>query len=829
MTVPVKLRAACIDLEANGLLDQSAIDYKAIPYKLKPTFKVHCAVLVDVDTAEVFRYVGLEGLKELVEKAMEYDILIAHNGVNYDFLVIYLALGVEYSIRDTEDGWDSFNGKPVKIMDTLVLSKTLNPDRKGHSVAYFGEILGLEKIDWRAKAVELGLIKANAPKGAEFEVYHPEMLEYCVRDGELNVKIYRYLMREWGTWNWRPAYTLELQVMEIITRQTHRGFDFDNEAAEANVRELDILMETARAIVEPLIPPKPPTQAQSNEFTPPKIQIKKDETISGVMVKWVEKHGGQWFDKTDDMPAYVKIFNETHRLPMPSKSYLKSVPAKISDTTHIKGWLVEMGWSPTSWKERDLSVDTKKQKLTAEKYEAAVDRYVAQTVDSPFCKFRCEKMGIPPYSNKEALAKAIKAKLMNTERKPGKVYTNPQITVGVEKDICPNLEELIETFPYTRELTDYLTYRHRRNSILGGGYDPDDLDDDDESDPSKGYMAFQREDGRIPTPADTCGAGTSRFKHRLVANIPRVSSLYGKQMRALFGASENCYQLGYDFDSLEAKIEAHYCIAEAIRRAGLGEKTKVAAAIEYAATLTAEKPNDVHTVTAYKITKMIGQTFTRGSAKNVKYGCSYGAQPARVAAIVGCDIQLAEQIFDAFWLAAKPLADLKEMITKWWKTVGEKKFIIGIDGRKIPTRSAHAIINSMFQSAGVICAKKAMVLHDRALKAEGLLVDFFKEDFSSKPYCQQMIAYHDEAQAEVSKELVKFKTFNTEEEAAEWKAQQKEVWSDIMKRKDGRFFVAYTRAGELAVQAVTEAGKIFKLEVELTAGYIIGTNWGNTH
>ena len=192
-------------------------------------------------------------------------------------------------------------------------------------------------------------------------------------------------------------------------------------------------------------------------------------------------------------------------------------------------------------------------------------------------------------------------------------------------------------------------------------------------------------------------------------------------------------------------------------------------------------------------------------------------------------MQLAEQIFDAFWLAAKPLADVKESLTKWWKEHGGKKFIVGVDGRKIPTRSAHAIINSLFQSAGVICAKKAMVLHDRKLRAEGLLIDFFSDDYMSLDYCQQMIAYHDEAQSEVSKKLVTFKTFATRGEAAAWKDAQTTIWSDIMDRDDGRVFVAYTRAGELAVEAVNEAGRHFNLEVELTAGYIIGTNWGNCH
>jgi hypothetical protein len=67
---------------------------------------------------------------------------------------------------------------------------------------------------------------------------------------------------------------------------------------------------------------------------------------------------------------------------------------------------------------------------------------------------------------------------------------------------------------------------------------------------------------------------------------------------------------------------------------------------------------------------------------------------------------------------------------------GNKKFIMGIDGRKVPTRSASAIVNSLFQSAGVICAKKAMVLHDRMLKAENLAVDFWTQDWKNSSFVQ---------------------------------------------------------------------------------------------
>ncbi|WOZ57530.1 DNA polymerase I [Pseudomonas phage vB_PseuGesM_254] len=842
------------DIEATNLLTAETVDYTVAPFKLKPGFIVHCGVIKDIDTEELFTFVGDDEIRDqMIPMLEESDVVIGHNIIGYDLLTLKAVYGMQYTV-----GPDTINGKPVEFYDTLVISKMLNPDRKGHSLAYFGDLIGLDKIDWRAKAIELGLIKFGEPKGAEFQTYHEEMLVYCIRDVELNVLVYHRLMEEWGMWDWSEAFETETCVMDIITRQSHRGFQFDSESALEHVRTLDTLMERCRVVVEPILPPKKPSQVQAKEFCPPKLQIKKASgEVTAVMQKWVAKHGGEVFEEDGDTPAYCIVFGKKHRIPMVQESLLKEIPARIDDTTHIKGWFVEMGWAPSAWKERDLTVDSKKAKLTTtpeydkdgnekpSKFEATVRRYITGTLESPFRDFRLQKL-------KEAMREKwslkfmrqypeqiIEAILEKGTGKPIKVYTNPQITVGQDKEICPLLEAMSEKFAHTREITNYLTYKHRRNSILGGGFDPDEFGEDEE--PSKGYLSYVREDGRVATPADTCGAGTSRFKHRQIANIPRVSSLFGEEMRSLFGVNKLFFQMGYDFDSLEAKIEAHYCWKY--------DKTKT-----YCNALDAPKPNDIHTVTAATISAMIGANFSRSSAKNVKYGCSYGAQAARVMQIVGCTMAEAEQIFEAFWESAAPLAELKKKLTAYWKTEGQKRFILGIDGRKIMTRSEHALVNSLFQSAGVICAKRAMVLHDRKLRAEGLIVDFWVDNWLEMDYSQQMIAYHDEAQTEVSRKLVKFKMFSLEDlgyvEYADkkqkekeldrckgivqqWKTQEEKttgkVWSDISKSPKGGFFVAYTRSGELAVEAVVEAGAHYKLNVALSAGYIIGTNWGNCH
>lgn len=832
------------DKEAKNLLNSESIDYLSSPYKLKDPEFVHCTGFVDLNSdaewlfgpAECRRHEHIDFIME------EVDELIGHNTINYDHLLEKLDTGLHYEIGCRKLGIPDrvrYKGKwkDLIITDTLVMSKTLNPDRPQHSIEYFGSMLGLEKINWRAKAIELGLITADDPKGQEFRVWHPEMGVYMMRDCHVNKRVYNHLMKEWGNWEWDDAYELEKAVAEIITRQEHRGFAFNKEKAVENVRFLDAKMAELKEKVEPLIPPKSLSKTALADMTPTAKQFKKNGEPTTHILNFAKKHGGEW--KEVDGVWTAELYGTTYTLPLAAEPIVTEEPAKLDDTLHIKQWLVSLGWNPTQYKERDLTVDSKKKKLPAEKFREAVTKWVDQTFDSPFKADRLEELEYSPRVSKSY----VLTKLLSHEhmKRPLKVYTNPTLTIGMEKEIDPELLKLSETFGYAKEISHYLTYKHRRNSILGGGIDPDD-----DEDMQKGYLSADRidVDGRIQTPADTCGAATSRFKHRLVANIPRVTSMFGYEMRDMFGVDSDFYQLGYDFDSLEAKVESHYVY-------------RYPGGPEYGVSLTAEKPNDCHSVLAKSITEILGRAFPRSTAKNVKYGCSYNAQVPRIAKTVGCSLEEAAIIFNAFWEQAYPLKQLKEAMQAYWETDGGKRFLMGIDKRKLPIRAKGNVINTAFQSCGVICAKRAMVLHDRYLKEEGLSVDFFLEDWKAKieageMFCQQLIAYHDEAQLEVTKKSVEWKVFKFEgpaevwdekegkmvqspaakeaERACKaWKAEQTDkVWSDVG-HTDKMYFVGYCRAGELATKAVREAGKYYKLKVELTAGYMLGTSWASCH
>lgn len=857
--------AFTFDIESNNLLNDESVDYLASPYRLKDSFAMHCIVCESHDTGEIIAfhdgdkylfdgrpYIETDGKYEY--RLEEYEHLeythfplkdfpdfvngtgkfkgnsnykitkvVGHNIINFDLLAIKLFFKLNYSIK-----YNTWGNSNIEICDTMILSKTLNPDRfGGHSLAELSKKAGGDvKIDFRK----------NIPETERFRTFAADMLYYCIYDNKANTAVFRYLMEEWGDYNkWSEPFNLEQRVADIITRQEHRGFAFNMKQAEDNIRDLDARMEACRLEAEPVLPPKPATKGYLKSFIPPKLQFKKNGEPSSNMIKFAEKHSGELVQKEDGW--WLFALGKEFKLPIPAEEPIcdPTVPATLDDTTHIKNWLVGLGWSPSEYKDKDITLKSgTKIKKDEAQMEKAIRDYVDQTLASNFCQDRCDHLECTP----ETLEWKLRDRIAKAKGRGVKVLTNPSFTKGQEKDICPNLEALGEKFPYATQIVQYLTYKHRRNSILGGGADWEE----DEEDYDKGYLAAVRADGRIPTPAATCDAATSRMKHRLVANIPRVTSLYGYEMRNLFGVEVPKYfQIGYDFDSLEAKIESHYCWRY--------EQEPH----EYCNALLLEKPNDVHTMMARRISDTIGRKFERSPAKSVKYGITYGAQAAKVAKTIGSDMYTGQLVYDAFWEAAKPLALLKERLHDFWVKTG-KKYILGIDGRKVPTRSAHAILNSLFQSGGVICAKRAMVIYDDLIEEEGLAVDFFVDDWKNKSFVQQIIAYHDEAQLEVTRDLVHFKWFSKEslgwtqvddpeeqkkidkeclDKVNAWKEEEEKrtgkIWANVHESPKGGWFTAYSRAGELASIAVNKAGEYYNLNVPLTAGYDVGSSWSTCH
>jgi hypothetical protein len=356
---------------------------------------------------------------------------------------------------------------------------------------------------------------------------------------------------------------------------------------------------------------------------------------------------------------------------------------------------------------------------------------------------------------------------------------------------------------FAKDFSLYLTYRHRKSSIAGG--DIEEMDFDEEV-PNTGFLSnYREEDGRIPTPAIEIGAITSRFRHIGVANIPRVTSEYGYEMRSLFSSGEGFIFFGFDYSSLENRVMAHYVLPYP-----KGE--------ELAEEFIAEKPNDFHSKQANRL------GIDRSDCKSVNYGILYGSQIAKIMQMLGVDKKRASEIFNGFWDGAPALRDLKENVEKYWEKNNEE-YIKAIDGRKVLTRSRHSLLNSLFQSGGVILAKYVEVMAAEEMEKKGLIIN----PFVGKPDVCTMISYHDEQDLACNPSLFKFKRFNSEEEAkkfiVEWDGEQLSAIGH-----GSSWYVCLPNIVSTSITtALKKAQELLKMRVDFGFEYMVGRNWAECH
>jgi DNA polymerase-1 len=156
--------------------------------------KVHCIVAKDVDSGRVYPFPPdmIHGFRDWSRGVKQF---IMHNGLSFDAPVCNRLLGT--------------NIKPSQIVDTLVLSQLFNPIREGHSLKAWGDRLGFPKGDVDT-----------------FEVYTPDMLEYCKQDVNITHKLFQILQSE-GKGFSRSSIRLEHNVRVIIDQQEKNGFAMD--------------------------------------------------------------------------------------------------------------------------------------------------------------------------------------------------------------------------------------------------------------------------------------------------------------------------------------------------------------------------------------------------------------------------------------------------------------------------------------------------------------------------------------------------------------------------------------------------------------------------
>lgn len=211
-----------IDIEANGLHN--------------PT-KIWVAVCKNIATGKyyIFRNVHEPVERDRFCRFLDgCDVLIGHNYLGYDGIHIERLAG--YPLRVDQ------------VIDTLVVSKSVDYPRKGHSVEDYGLEFGIEK-----------------GKFNDFSKYSEEMESYCIRDVDITERIYRKYRSYINNPLRNSSLRLEHNFQLVCNDLEKNGFAFNKAKAQ---QLLDKVKSELAVIDADILSSFPPREVLIREFTP---------------------------------------------------------------------------------------------------------------------------------------------------------------------------------------------------------------------------------------------------------------------------------------------------------------------------------------------------------------------------------------------------------------------------------------------------------------------------------------------------------------------------------------------------------------------------------
>ena len=292
------------DLETNNLLPKVS--------------KLHCLGITDVDTGESFVFndemdVDGEPIEAGLEMLDKAEVIIGHNIINYDLPVL-----------DKLRGW-----KPdTSIRDTLVMSRLIHADIRDEDFVrrakkidndFPSKLIGSHSL--KAWGYRVGQLKGSFKEQHGFDVWCPEMEEYCIQDTKITAELFRSFEAK----NYSEiSIELEHMFALIMTMQELRGFCFDVPAANRLYGELAGEKLGLDSQLEEIFPPK-------------EIQMKS--------TFW--KAGDRLFETKT--AAIASGFKPAEVSKGPHK--IKRIPFNPTSRDHIAERLMGMGWKPQEFTE----------------------------------------------------------------------------------------------------------------------------------------------------------------------------------------------------------------------------------------------------------------------------------------------------------------------------------------------------------------------------------------------------------------------------------------------------------------------------------------------
>ena len=205
----------------------------------------------------------------------------------------------------------------------------------------------------------------------------------------------------------------------------------------------------------------------------------------------------------------------------------------------------------------------------------------------------------------------------------------------------------------------------------------------------KSWLSFLKRD-RVHGSVISNGTITGRMSHRdpNLAQVPSVTSSYGKECRACWTVPRGYKLVGVDASGLELRMLAHY----------LNDKEFINEILN----------GDIHTANQAR-----AGLESRTQAKTFIYAFLYGAGDAKIGSVVGGNKKTGRRIKQSFLDNFPTLKSLRHRITR---EAEQNEYIKALDGRKIFIRSSHAALNSLLQGAGAIVMKRGLIILDEMLQ-----------------------------------------------------------------------------------------------------------------
>lgn len=293
------MKVELFDLEADGLLGEAT--------------KVWCGTFKNLRTGSVVSF--YPGSHDNWEEQMlshmdQCDVLIAHNGIGYDFPLLEKIYGYNYQ------------GKKV---DTLIVSRLHQPNRlrpfgyegKGgpHSIEAWGYRVGR----WK-------------PDHEDWSQFSMEMLHRNQEDVEILHLVYNELVQEGKDLggNWKAAYNTSFRLFEILQKQEEYGWLVDQQRLDKGIHMLQHWMGRLERILSlsmPLI-----LEIKENKVKGELGHVKKPFLKSGKPNQHMINYWGE----------DVNLLGGPH-------SRVSFRRMEVTDRKKVKQFLLDSGWKPLAW------------------------------------------------------------------------------------------------------------------------------------------------------------------------------------------------------------------------------------------------------------------------------------------------------------------------------------------------------------------------------------------------------------------------------------------------------------------------------------------------